>query len=141
MVRVVTSFAISGLHCLFYLLAGAKPPSSMSDLQERVGRGYSAVIGFSSTVRQWFVPPAVESYSTMLGPSPMVLACNKKHALSCMAGYLSGRSGTLRTGCKGKSPAESRIPVPTSGTHSDTEIGSPVRNKRGAGSPERGRAG
>ncbi|WP_373190150.1 hypothetical protein, partial [Halolamina sp.] len=61
---------------------------------------------------------------------------------------------------EGKSPAESgTVPrtfrvlvceriaerfvnaVPTSGASSDTETGSPVLNKRGASSPERGRAG
>ncbi|WP_158307766.1 hypothetical protein [Haloquadratum walsbyi] len=48
---------------------------------------------------------------------------------------------TLRTACEGKSPAESGTAVSTSGTSSDMEAGSPVLTKRGAGSPERGRAG
>jgi len=77
----------------------------------------------------------------MLPSLPMVLNRDKKRALSVVAECPSGRSGTLRTACEGKSPAESGIPMPTSGINSDTETGSPVLNKRGAGSPERGRSG
>jgi len=77
----------------------------------------------------------------MLVTLPMVFKRDKKRPLSVVAECLSGRSGTLQTACEGKSPAESGIPVPTSGINSDTETGSPVLNKRGAGSPERGRSG
>ena len=66
---------------------------------------------------------------------------DKKRALSVVAECPPGRSGTLRTTRKGKSPAESRAAVSTSDASSDTETGSPVLNKRGAGSPERSRAG
>ena len=66
---------------------------------------------------------------------------NKKRALSIVAECPSGRSGTLRTACEGKSPAESGTAVSTSGTSSDAETRNPVLTKRGAGSPERGRAG
>ncbi|WP_182013660.1 hypothetical protein [Haloquadratum walsbyi] len=66
---------------------------------------------------------------------------DKKRALSVVAECPSGRSETLRTACEGKSPAESGTAVSTSDTSSDTETGSPVLTKRGASSPERGRAG
>ncbi len=66
---------------------------------------------------------------------------DKKRAPSVVTECPSGRSGTLRTTCEGKSPAESGTAVSTSGTSSDAETGSPVLTKRGAGSPERGRAG
>ena len=65
---------------------------------------------------------------------------DKKRAPSVVAECPSGRSGTLRTTLEGKSPAESGIAVPP-GASSDAETGSPVLNKRGAGGPERGRAG
>ena len=66
---------------------------------------------------------------------------DKKRALSVVAECPPGRSGTLRTTGKWKPPAEPRAAVSTSDTSSDTETGSPVLNKRGAGSPERGMAG
>ncbi|WP_373189314.1 hypothetical protein, partial [Halolamina sp.] len=66
---------------------------------------------------------------------------DKKRALSVVAECPFGRSGTLRTTREGKSPAESGTAVPTSGASFDAETGSPVLNKRGASSPERGRAG
>ncbi|GAA0304518.1 hypothetical protein GCM10009066_18030 [Halarchaeum salinum] len=65
---------------------------------------------------------------------------DKKRAPSIVAECPVGRCGTLRTTREGTSPVESGIPV-HSGINSDTETGSPVLNKRGAGSPERGRAG
>jgi len=84
---------------------------------------------------------AVGRGSTMLTTPPMVFKRDKKRALLVVAECPSGRSGTLRTTREGKPPAESGTAVPTSGTSTDTETGSPVLNKRGAGSPERGRAG
>jgi hypothetical protein len=66
---------------------------------------------------------------------------DKKRAPSVVVKCPTGRSGTLRTTREGKSPVESGTAVPTPGASSDTEIGSPVLNKRGASSPERGRAG
>jgi hypothetical protein len=74
----------------------------------------------------------------MLTTSPAVFKRDKKRAPSVVAECLPGRSGTLRTAREGKSPVESGTAVPP-GTSSDAETGSPVRNKRGAGSPERGR--
>ena len=53
----------------------------------------------------------------------------------------TGRSGTRRTACKGKSPAESGTAVGAVPARSDTETGSPTLNKRGLGKPERGRVG
>ena len=79
--------------------------------------------------------------SAMLTTLPAVFKRENKRAPSRVVECPFGRSGTLRTTREGKSPAESGIPVPTSGINSDTETGSPVLNKRGAGRPERGRAG
>ena len=77
----------------------------------------------------------------MLATLPILFKRDKKRALSVVAECPFGRSGTVRTACEGNSPAESGIPVPTSGIHSDTETRNPVRNKPGAGSPERGMSG
>jgi hypothetical protein len=77
----------------------------------------------------------------MLATSLTVFKGENKRAPSGVAECPSGRSGTLRTTRQGKPPAESGTAVPTSGASADTETGSPVLNKRGAGSPERGRAG
>jgi hypothetical protein len=77
----------------------------------------------------------------MLATVPTVLKREKKRAPLVVAECLTGRSGTLQIADKEKSPAESGIPVPTSGINSDTQTGSPVLNKRGAGSPERGSSG
>ena len=87
------------------------------------------------------LPLRVIEGSTMLTTFPAVFKRDKKRALSVVVECLFGRSGTLRTTREVKSPAESRILVPTSGINSDTETGSPVLNNRGAGSPERGRSG
>ena len=77
----------------------------------------------------------------MLTTLPAVFKRDKKRSLSVEAECPSGRSGTLRTTREGKSPVESGTVVSTLDTSSDTEAGSPVLNKRGASSPERGRAG
>jgi len=77
----------------------------------------------------------------MLTTSLMVFKRDKKRAPSIVVECPIGRSGTLQTTRQGKSPAESGIPVPTSGINSDTETGSPVLNKRGTDSPERGTSG
>jgi len=76
----------------------------------------------------------------MLATLPTVFKRDKKRAPPVVAECPFGRSGTLRTACEGKSPAESGTTVP-SGARADTETGSPALNKRGASSPERGRAG
>jgi hypothetical protein len=83
----------------------------------------------------------VERGSMALTTSPTLFKRDKKRAVSVVAECPSGRSGTLRTACKGKPPAESGTAVSTSDASSDTETGSPTLNKRGASSPERGRVG
>jgi len=95
----------------------------------------------------------------MLTTSPAVFKCEDKHAPSVVVECPPGRSGTLRTTREGKPPAESGTTVSTLDARSDIETGSrskdevfrdhenlrfsddPVLNKRGASSPERGRAG
>ncbi len=77
----------------------------------------------------------------MLATSPTVFKRDNKRAPSIVAECPSGRSGTLQTACKGKSPAESGTAVSTSDTSADAETGNPTLNKRGASSPERGRVG
>ena len=66
---------------------------------------------------------------------------DKKRAPPVVAECRIGRSGTLRTAREGKPPAESGAAVSTSDASPDTETGSPILNKRGASSPERGRMG
>ncbi len=76
-----------------------------------------------------------------MGRFPMLLTVLKrikKRALSILG---TGRGGSLRTARRGKSTAESGIPVPTVGINSDAETESAVLTKRGASSPERSRAG
>ena len=76
-----------------------------------------------------------------MGRFPMLLTVLKrikKRALSILG---TGRGGSLRTAPRGKSTAESGIPVPTVGINSDAETESAVLTKRGASSPERSRAG
>ncbi|WP_158307741.1 hypothetical protein [Haloquadratum walsbyi] len=58
-----------------------------------------------------------------------------------MAECQFGRSGSPRTAREGKSPVESGTDVSTLDVSSDMEAGSPVLNKRGTDSPERGRSG
>jgi hypothetical protein len=94
-------------------------------------------VPFSTTLRA----PTVESESTMLTTLLRVFKRDTKRALSGGAECPAGRNGTLRTAREGRSPAESGTAVPTSGARSDMETGTPVITKRGAGSPERGRAG
>ena len=95
----------------------------------------------------------------MLTTSPPAFKRDKKRAPAVVAECPTGRSGTLRTAREGKPPAESVTvlrtegsdgphensvlvdAVSTSDASSDTETGSPTRNKRGASSPERGRVG
>ena len=94
-----------------------------------------------------FIILCVIENNTMLGTFSIVFECDKKHALLSVAECPAGRSGTLRTTRQGKSPVESGAAVfadglsPDVGASVDTEAGSPVRNKRGASSPERRRAG
>jgi hypothetical protein len=76
----------------------------------------------------------------MLATLPMMFKRDKKCALSVVAECPLGRRGTLRTACERNSPAESGIPVPTSGINPGTEVGNPVRNKPGSDSPKRGRS-
>ena len=77
----------------------------------------------------------------MLTTPSTVFKRDKKRAPSVVAECPAGRSGTLRTTCEGKPPAESGAAVSTPDASSDTETGSPTLNKRGASSPERGRVG
>jgi hypothetical protein len=77
----------------------------------------------------------------MLATSPAVFKRDKKRAPSVVVECPIGRSGTLRTTPKGKSPAESGTAVSTPDASSDAETGSPDLNKRGPGRPERGRSG
>ena len=51
---------------------------------------------------------------------------DKKRAPSIMVECPTGRSGSLQTPRKGKSPVEPRTAVPTEGVSSDAETGSPV---------------
>jgi hypothetical protein len=114
---------------------------------------------FANTFSATFTTPTVECGNKMPATLPAVfkrgskrrsrfvitreLALSdddKKRATAVVAECRIGRSGTLRTACNGKPPAESGAAVPTSGARSDTEPGSPDRNKRGASSPERGRS-
>ena len=69
--------------------------------------------------------------NTIPGTLSVVFECNKKHALSVVTECQFGRSGTLRTTPRGKSPAESGTAVLTLGINSDAETGSPALNKRG----------
>ena len=71
----------------------------------------------------------------------MVFKRDKKRAPSVVVECPTGRSGTLLTSCKGKSPAESGTAVGLVPARSDTETGSPDLDKRGPGRPERGRSG
>ena len=77
----------------------------------------------------------------MLTTLPAVFKRDKKRAPSIVVECPFGRSGTLQTTCEGKPPAESGTAVSTVDASADVETGSPVLNKRGASSPERGRAG
>ena len=77
----------------------------------------------------------------MLTTLPTVFKCETKHAPSVVAECPTGRSGTLQTTRQGKPPAESGAAVATTDARSNTEPGSPTRNKRGANSPERGTVG
>ena len=113
----------------------------------------------SCTCSTTFTTLLVEVGSKTLTMLPALFKRDKKRATAVVAECRIGRSGTLRTAPKGKSPAESgtvRRTVGSAGPHksaalvdavgpvpasSDADTGSPTLNKRGLGKPERGRVG
>jgi len=77
----------------------------------------------------------------MFTTPPPAFKRDKKRAPLVVAECRDGRSGTLKTACEEKPPAESGPAVSTADASSDIETGSLDLNKRGPSKPERGRSG
>jgi len=82
----------------------------------------------------------VEGGSTMLATRPTLFKRDTKRAPAVVAECRIGRSGTLRTTCRGKPSVESGAAVP-SGASPDTEPVSPALPRSGCLAPRLLRAG
>jgi len=121
--------------------AGRYAPFPSEGRRRERGGDTAPVISFTFTVWHGLTPLAVEHGNKTLTTRPTVFNRDTKRASAGVAECRIGRSGALRTAREGKPPAESGPTVPTSGTSSDAEPGSPDLYKRGPTRPKRGRSG
>jgi len=107
-------------------------PVPQRALKARAGRGYSAGMARRHVLRHVYYP--FEEGTTTLATRPTVFKRDTKRATAVVPECRSGRSGTLRTACEGKSPAES-------GTATPRRMHVLTQNQQPLTSPAEGRVG